>query len=189
MAPWCWVQGAISNFRGLIPHPAGLGISLKISVLFTPNIANIPSKVPIVCEFSKFVEGHFHHWDEVGTTKHNWSAWCQYNVTGWVSMWAYDMLSQWGSTIKRWVPLLQVGTSYYRFDHPRLKKKKVQFFFFFFFWYQLHQALSPRLDHIEKSPNLFSSKCANLVFSFGVPWRCGVWGPCTLCASSAAALW
>ena len=38
--------------------------------------------------------------DEVGTTKHNWSAWCQYNVTGWVSIWAYDMLSQWGSTIK-----------------------------------------------------------------------------------------
>ena len=32
--------------------------------------------------------------DEVGTTKHNWSAWCQYNVNGWVSMWAYDMLSQ-----------------------------------------------------------------------------------------------
>ena len=25
---------------------------------------------------------------------HNWSARCQYNVTGWVSMWAYDMLSQ-----------------------------------------------------------------------------------------------
>ena len=33
-------------------------------------------------------------YDEVGTTKHNWSARCQYNVTGWVSMWAYDMLSQ-----------------------------------------------------------------------------------------------
>ena len=33
-------------------------------------------------------------YDEVGTTKHNWSAQCQYNVTGWVSMWAYDMLSQ-----------------------------------------------------------------------------------------------
>ena len=32
--------------------------------------------------------------DEVGTTKHNWSARCQYNVTGWVSMWAYDMLYQ-----------------------------------------------------------------------------------------------
>ena len=32
--------------------------------------------------------------DEEGTTKHNWSAWCQYNVTGWVSMWACDMLSQ-----------------------------------------------------------------------------------------------
>ena len=24
--------------------------------------------------------------DEVGTTNHNWSAWCQYNVTGSVSM-------------------------------------------------------------------------------------------------------
>ena len=23
--------------------------------------------------------------DEVGTTKHNWSAWCQYNVTGGVA--------------------------------------------------------------------------------------------------------
>ena len=32
--------------------------------------------------------------DEVGTTNHNWSAWFQYNVTEWVSMWAYDMLSQ-----------------------------------------------------------------------------------------------
>ena len=32
--------------------------------------------------------------DKAGTTKQNWSARCQYNVTGWVSMWAYDMLSQ-----------------------------------------------------------------------------------------------
>ena len=32
--------------------------------------------------------------DEVVTTKHNWLAWCQYNVTGWVSMWPYDMLFQ-----------------------------------------------------------------------------------------------
>ena len=31
--------------------------------------------------------------DEAGTTKHNWSARCQNNVTGWVSMWAYNMLS------------------------------------------------------------------------------------------------
>ena len=31
---------------------------------------------------------------EVGTTRHNWSARCQYNVTEWVTMWAYDMLSQ-----------------------------------------------------------------------------------------------
>ena len=29
--------------------------------------------------------------DEVGTTKHNWLAWCQYILTGWVSMWAYDI--------------------------------------------------------------------------------------------------
>ena len=32
--------------------------------------------------------------DEGGTKKHNWSARCQYNVTAWVSMWAYDMVSQ-----------------------------------------------------------------------------------------------
>ena len=32
--------------------------------------------------------------NEVGTMKHNWLAWCQYNMTGWVSMWAYDMLSK-----------------------------------------------------------------------------------------------
>ena len=32
--------------------------------------------------------------DEVGTMKCNSLASCQYNVTGWVSMWAYDMLSQ-----------------------------------------------------------------------------------------------
>ena len=40
--------------------------------------------------------GHCMHGthDEVGTTKHNWSARCQYNVTGWVSIWAYDMLFQ-----------------------------------------------------------------------------------------------
>ena len=35
-----------------------------------------------------------HGTDEVGTMKHNWFARCQYNVTGWVSMWACDMLSQ-----------------------------------------------------------------------------------------------
>ena len=29
-------------------------------------------------------------YDEVGTTKHNWSVQCQYNVIEWVSMWAYD---------------------------------------------------------------------------------------------------
>ena len=31
--------------------------------------------------------------DKVGTSKHNCLARCQYNVTGWVSMWACDMLS------------------------------------------------------------------------------------------------
>ena len=41
MAPWCWVQWAISNFRGLIPHSTGLGISLclfisKVTKIFTP---------------------------------------------------------------------------------------------------------------------------------------------------------
>ena len=33
-------------------------------------------------------------YDEVGTTKHTWLARSQYNVTWWVSMWAYDMLPQ-----------------------------------------------------------------------------------------------
>ena len=32
--------------------------------------------------------------DEVRTTNITGRPWCQYNVTGWVSMWAYDMLSQ-----------------------------------------------------------------------------------------------
>ena len=31
----------------------------------------------------------------------NWSAQSQYTVTGWVSMWACEMLSQLGSAIKR----------------------------------------------------------------------------------------
>ena len=35
MAPWYLVQGAISNFRALIPHPAGLGISLPKTERFT----------------------------------------------------------------------------------------------------------------------------------------------------------
>ena len=34
MNPWCWVQGAISNFWGLIPHPTGLGISLIYNSIF-----------------------------------------------------------------------------------------------------------------------------------------------------------
>ena len=36
---------------------------------------------------------------EVRTMKHNWLAWCHYNVTGWGAMWAYDMLFQLGITI------------------------------------------------------------------------------------------
>ena len=40
MAPWCWVQGLISNSRGLILHPAGLGISLTYdSIFFFFNIS------------------------------------------------------------------------------------------------------------------------------------------------------
>ena len=42
---------------------------------------------------------------EVRTTKYNWLVWCQYNVTGWGTMWAYDMISQWGSTIKKGIGL------------------------------------------------------------------------------------
>ena len=25
--------------------------------------------------------------------QNNWSTWCQYNLTGWVNMWGYEMLS------------------------------------------------------------------------------------------------
>ena len=42
MAPWCWVQRAISNFRGLILHPAGLGISLKAHVALSNLRVNGP---------------------------------------------------------------------------------------------------------------------------------------------------
>ena len=38
MAPLCWVQGAISNSGGPIPHPAGLGISLLMLVLILNNV-------------------------------------------------------------------------------------------------------------------------------------------------------
>ena len=34
MAPWYLVKWAISNSRGLIPHPAGLGISLGKDLVF-----------------------------------------------------------------------------------------------------------------------------------------------------------
>ena len=40
-------------------------------------------------------------------------------------MWAYDILPQCGSTIKR--PLLQIGTLSHRFDHPRLNTSKPVF--------------------------------------------------------------
>ena len=66
---------------------------------------------PVIPKTFKNGSGLFLHGthDEGGTTKHNffffffllkqlhiqdWSARCQYNVTGWVSIWAYDMLSQ-----------------------------------------------------------------------------------------------
>ena len=46
-------------------------------------------------DYIKFFTDKLHgSHNEVGTTKYNWLARCQYNVTGWVSMWAYDMLSQ-----------------------------------------------------------------------------------------------
>ena len=51
---------------------------------------------PVITKTLKHGSGPCLHgtYDEVGTTKHNWAARCQYNVTGWVSMWVYDMLSQ-----------------------------------------------------------------------------------------------
>ena len=43
---------------------------------------------PVIPKTFKNGSGLFLHGthDEVGTMKHNWSARCQYNVTGWVSM-------------------------------------------------------------------------------------------------------
>ena len=72
----------------------------------TKRICGFDSRLllgPVIPKTFKNGSGLFLHGtrDEGGTAKHNWSAWCQYNVTGWVSMWTYDMLSQWGSTIKR----------------------------------------------------------------------------------------
>ena len=51
---------------------------------------------PVIPKTFKNESGLFLHGshDEGGTTKHNWLARCQYNVTGWITMWAYDMLSQ-----------------------------------------------------------------------------------------------
>ena len=40
MTPCCWVQWAISNFRGLIPHPAGLGISVYVLYNVEINLNN-----------------------------------------------------------------------------------------------------------------------------------------------------
>ena len=75
--------------------------------------------------------------DEEGTMQHNWSARCQYNVTRWVSMWAYDMLSHKHSTIKRSLgPTATNGHLIWKIRspktekvqtcfHPRLKKSKL----------------------------------------------------------------
>ena len=52
--------------------------------------------------------------DHVGTTKHDWSAWCQYNVTGWVNMWAYDMTVR--QHYKQGI-VPQIGTSSHRCGH------------------------------------------------------------------------
>ena len=65
----------------------------------TKRICGFDSRLllgPVIPKTFKNGSGLFLHGthDEGGTTKHNWSARCQYNVTGWVSMWACDMLSQ-----------------------------------------------------------------------------------------------
>ena len=57
--------------------------------------------------------------DEVQTIKHNWLAQCQFNVTGWVTMWGYDMLSQWDSIIKMALGpnATNIGTLSHRYCH------------------------------------------------------------------------
>ena len=53
-----------------------------------PNqIISTTLKMVIAAAFLAFIY-------EVRTTKHSWLAWCQYNITGWGTMWACDMLSQ-----------------------------------------------------------------------------------------------
>ena len=69
------------------------------SIALTKRICGFDSQLllgPVIPKTFKNGSGLFLHGthDEGGTTTHNWSAQCQYNVTGWVSMWAYDMLSQ-----------------------------------------------------------------------------------------------
>ena len=58
--------------------------------------------------------------------KHNWSARCQYNVTGWDSMWAYDMVPLRGSINKEGIIIPQIDTSSHRFDHHPHCVKLVQ---------------------------------------------------------------
>ena len=65
----------------------------------TKRICGFDSRLllgPVIPRTFKNRSGLFLHGthDEGGTTKHNWSARCQYIVTGWVSMWAYDLASE-----------------------------------------------------------------------------------------------
>ena len=68
---------------------------------------------------------------EVRKTKQNWLARCQYNVTGWGTILAYDIL-QHVIPVRQcykeghWVPLLQIGTSFHRFNHCPIGLKQVQ---------------------------------------------------------------
>ena len=87
---------------GSVRIPNGIGLSL-LSGHFQPWM-------PLLVDWFRFLVGagsshmkDFQNgsgpcmhgiYDEVGTMKHNWSTRCQYNVTGWISMWACDMLSQ-----------------------------------------------------------------------------------------------
>ena len=52
MAPWCWVQGLISNSKGLILHPAGLGISLIYdSIFFFLIFPDLTASFTIIAEY------------------------------------------------------------------------------------------------------------------------------------------
>ena len=60
------------------------------------------------------------------TMEYNWSAWCQYNVTGWDTILSHVIPVRQHYKEGHWVPLLEIDTSSHRFGHPRCGIKLVQ---------------------------------------------------------------